>query len=445
MSSLFQLIKIFIPITLSLLSSSLLLFLDRTFIAHYSLESLEACTTAVSICLFVQIPFIRIANMTNPMVGNLIGRGEKEEVGSSVWQMIWFSLMSSIIAVPLGILAIHFVLKRTMIETLAIQYLQIILPFNFLFPLGAVLSSFYIASGKRWFTLKVTIAAHMINMFLNYLLIFGVDGIIPSLGIRGAAIGTVIAQLCYCLFLFSPFARQKEYLTDKARLLWSKFLKIIWRWSPFGIAKLIMLAYWLIFSRMMLLQGEIGVLILSIGATLFGTFIFINDGFNQAIITSASHLLGANRKSELWKLIRSAFCLLILISCLLTLPCIFFRRELFSNFITTPLPLETISLLLNTSLWIWCFFIFDGYLRIFQSLLFASGDGLFHLIIQVIFGAIISVGLNFLLLNFSKFSTEKTWVIFSIESLLVGTVFLFRSSHKIFGRNLLPVNAASKH
>ena len=168
-----HLVKVFFPITLSLLSGALLLFVDRVFISCYSLESLEACATAASICMFLQVPFMRVTSMTNPMIGNLIGGNQRSEVGTSVWQMIWFALLSSLITLPLGVLAIHFVLQKTFVEVLAIQYLQIILPFNFTFALGVALSSFFIAIGRRWIVVGTTLISHLINIALNYLLIFG--------------------------------------------------------------------------------------------------------------------------------------------------------------------------------------------------------------------------------------------------------------------------------
>ena len=197
-----HLVKVFFPITLSLLSGALLLFVDRVFISRYSLESLEACATAASICMFLQVPFMRVTSMTNPMIGNLIGGNQRNQVGASVWQMIWFALLSTLITLPLGVLAIRFVLQKTFVEVLAIQYLQIILPLNFTFVLGVVLSSFFVAIGRRWIVLGVTLISHLANIVLNYLLIFGIKGVISPLGIKGAAIGTAVAQVLFCIILF---------------------------------------------------------------------------------------------------------------------------------------------------------------------------------------------------------------------------------------------------
>lgn len=424
-----HLLKTFLPITFSLLSGSLLLFGDRAFLAHFSLDSLKACTAAVSICLFLQVPIMRMASMINPIVGNHIGEDKKHEAGSFIWQMIWIVLFSSLLTIPAGLLAVHFVLRKTLVEMLAIQYLQVMLPFNFLFPLGVVLSSFFIASGKRWLVLKITLSSHLLNFIFNYLLIFGVNDLIHPMGIRGAAIGTIIAQIYYCFILFYFFLNRENdeiFKTREFRVIRNKLFHIIRKWSAFGIAKLIMLLYWLIATRIMLINGESTTLVLSIGTTLFGCFIFINDGFNQAIITSASQIIGAKQWTLLGKLIQSSFKLLILIGLILSIPCIVFRKNLLMFFLHEPISVKNLDLLMQTYIWIWLFFLTDGFNRIFQSLLFASGDSIFHLFCQAVFCIFTTVIPIYYIIHYFHMSPDKFWLVIAMESFIFGIIFYLR-------------------
>ena len=422
--------KVFFPITLSLLSGALLLFVDRVFISRYSLESLEACATAASICMFLQVPFMRIASMINPMIGNLIGGKKWKEVGSSTWQMIWFSLFSSLLALPMGLLAIRFVLQKTFIEILAVQYLQIILPLNFTFVLGVVLSSFFIAIGRRWIVLGVTLISHLTNIVLNYLLIFGIHGVISPLGIKGAAIGTVVAQVLFCVILFSFFQNQKHhhlYQTRKFKFNWQMFLPMIKKWGLFGMAKLVLLFYWLIITRIMLVKGESATLVLSIGCTLFGSLIFLNDGVYQAIVTSASQILGTKAWHLIWKLVRSSFLLIALIGGVLFVPCIAFREKLLLLFVHETIAPEDFSLLMLTCIWMWCFFLGDGTNRIFNALITASGDSWFNLIYQVLFELLTLVVPVYLLMFVWDVSPDKIWMLLSITAFLNAGCYFFRA------------------
>ena len=374
--------------------------------------------------------------MTNPMIGNLIGGNQKNQVGASVWQMIWFALLSTLITLPLGVLATRFVLQKTFVEVLALQYLQIILPFNFTFALGVALSSFFIAIGRRWIVVGTTLILHCINVVLNYLLIFGIRGVIPPLGIRGAAIGTIAAQIVFCgilFFLFQSSKHEQLYRTRQFRFQGQKFLPILKKWGLFGVTKLVLLFYWLIVTRIMLMAGGSATLVLSIGCTLFGSLIFLNDGLNQAIITCASHILGAKAWHLIWKLVRTSFLLLACIGGGLAIPCLLFRKQLLHVFIQKPLGTADFSLLMTTSIWIWCFFVGEGTTRIFQSFIFASGDSKFNLIYQVVFELLLTVIPTYILICVWDVSPDKIWMLLSITATL-NTVCYFLRVRRDYGR-----------
>lgn len=113
------------------------------------------------------------------------------------------------------------------------------------------------------------------------------------------------------------------------------------------------------------MAGGSATLVLSIGCTLLGSLFFLNDGLNQAIITSAAHILGAKAWQLIWKLVRASFLLLACIGGVLAIPCLLFRKQLLHFFIHKPLGAEDFSLLMTTSIWIWCFFVGEGTTRIF--------------------------------------------------------------------------------
>ncbi|MBI3212078.1 MAG: polysaccharide biosynthesis C-terminal domain-containing protein, partial [Simkania negevensis] len=221
-----ELMTLVLPIMLSLLSGSLMGFCDRLFLSHYSLDALKAVSSANYLCILFQVVPMRVATMNQVYVSKHIGSDQKELAGAYTWQMIWFSLFSMLFTLPLSKLAAPLFFNHSEIAHLGKLYFFPLMYVNFLFPLGGVLAAFYIGKGKPLIVAAVTLMANLLNILLNYCLIFGIKGWIPSLGISGAAIATALSQTVYCAILFCLFLKEdKEYQTKdfsfKRKLFWN--------------------------------------------------------------------------------------------------------------------------------------------------------------------------------------------------------------------------------
>lgn len=115
-ASLRDLVNLSIPLILSLLSGSLMLLCNRLFLAKFSIEALKTCTTVSALILLFQIPCIRISSMGQVFVGQLRGAKQLHAIGSHVWQMIWFALLSSVITIPLGFALKNYYFKDNPLE-----------------------------------------------------------------------------------------------------------------------------------------------------------------------------------------------------------------------------------------------------------------------------------------------------------------------------------------
>lgn len=114
------------------------------------------------------------------------------------------------------------------------QYLYIMLLGFVPFMLGQVYSSTLRECGETVLPMKAGVAAVMINLIFNYILIYGKFGF-PALGVQGAAIATVISRYVEVLIIVIWTHRHKEknpfakglYKTLKVpgRLAWKIFVK----------------------------------------------------------------------------------------------------------------------------------------------------------------------------------------------------------------------------
>ena len=71
-----------------------------------------------------------------------------------------------------------------------------------------------------------TVVANIINVIINYILIFGMLGF-PKLGIIGAAIGTLISRIIMFIFLFYMLMDKKiiyNYISNLKSFMYDKFM-----------------------------------------------------------------------------------------------------------------------------------------------------------------------------------------------------------------------------
>jgi len=95
-----------------------------------------------------------------------------------------------------------------------------------LFFSGYTLNTSFRAIGDMVTPLWITAVSVVINLFLDYVLIFGKFGA-PALGIRGAAVATVIAQVWILSAGFVVFVSGRTFL----RLTANDLLQLSWSWT----------------------------------------------------------------------------------------------------------------------------------------------------------------------------------------------------------------------
>ena len=94
------------------------------------------------------------------------------------------------------------------LKTLAPSYIPFAVSFVFMITLRSI--------EKVRLAMVTTLIALSINMFLNWLLIFGV-GPFPALGVTGAAIGTVVARIAEMVILVTVSYRKKYQIAGSLR------------------------------------------------------------------------------------------------------------------------------------------------------------------------------------------------------------------------------------
>lgn len=432
LGSLRELIYISIPLILSFFSLSFMNFCDRFFLARHSAESLQASVIAGCLCLVFQQPLMRITSMVQVFVGLYRGSNHSHQIGENIWQMIWFSLFSMAITVPIGFLIAPHFFNGVAIKESACTFFYTQMMINFLFPLGIALTSFFVGQGKGRIIFLTTLCAHGLNICLDRLFIFGIDGYFPSLGALGASLATCIAQSVFCASLFLLFL-SKEYRdsfhTANFRFKWNIFWDQMKVSVPRAIGRVVLLSAWLATSHIMMMKGNEYLTVLSIGGSLIALFIFINDGISQALVTVASHLIGSKNYQKIWLMIRSALILLLIISGILSFPFLFFPKYALSFFFTEKPSPEVYIMLQQACIWIWLYFFSYGYNAIGFSIVTAARDMKFYMF-AICFVWVTSFLPAYFGMNYWHWNADKLWLIMAFDSAAMGSMLLYRAARK---------------
>lgn len=325
------LIRVSLPIMFFLFFESLSAFVERIFLSYHAMESVQASLNANYLANIFQSPCMAIGAMAQVFVGFYQGSHQSKRIGPCIWQLIWFSLLSLVVTLPLSHVVSSFYFQETMIQVSGAQYFRILSFGNFLYPLCATLSSFYLGRGKTLFVTSLMLASYVCYLGMGWIFIFGVEGWWPSLGAQGAALAKCISVGLVCSVLLTAFLSQKNriaYGTD----LWRLSLGDLWHYVSSGLVRA--LGYlsskicWAGICYVMTRKGGFYLDVLTVGGTVTGFLVFIANGMYRAILTVASNLVGSDKRKEFWYLCRSFTIYIAMIGGVLTVPLIFFPQVL---------------------------------------------------------------------------------------------------------------------
>ncbi|HZL91362.1 MAG TPA: MATE family efflux transporter [Pirellulaceae bacterium] len=231
-----EVLQIALPLMISTGFWSIQWFVDRMFLMWYSSDAMTAALPA-GMLHWTMICFpVGIASYVNTFVAQYYGAGQRQRIGLAVAQGVRFGWVLTplfLLSIPLAPWLLGSSGATKEISRLAVVYFQVLA-----FGAGGMvihnaMSSFYTGRGMTRVVMVVQFLATLLNVVLNYLLVFGKWGL-PTMGIAGAAWATVVSQwfmvVAYWLLMRQPQQR-REYGLDEGNRLDGALL---WRLLKFG-------------------------------------------------------------------------------------------------------------------------------------------------------------------------------------------------------------------
>lgn len=188
--------------------------------------------------LFLLSPLLMgVSTGTIALVARAIGAGQHEEANRAAGQSLMLALVLGVLSAVVGLLlsakAFHLLQAPEEIVADGVAYLRIMLVGSFTMFVLFIGNSALQGAGDAVTPMWIMGMANVLNMVLDPLFIFGL-GPFPRLGVRGAAIATVLAQAAAAAIALSWLFGGKTTLHIR-RSEWRPDLRILWRIVRIGV------------------------------------------------------------------------------------------------------------------------------------------------------------------------------------------------------------------
>lgn len=298
-----------LPIIASMLVQALYNIVDSVFVSWVS----EASLTAVSLAFPAQNLMISLAAGTavgvNALLGRALGAGEQQRVDRVAMNGIFLALVGFVVSCVLGLTcAGAFLRSQTQVEEIVVmgeQYLHIVMGCSFALFGQIMLERLLQGTGRSLLSMYTQGLGAIVNIILDPVFIF-----LFKMGVAGAAVATVIGQICGMLLAayFNVKKNQDIHLRVRGfRPDW----RIIGSIYAIGLPSVIMMA---IGSVMTFLMNKILIVYHTAhetAATAFGIYFKLNSfifmpvfGMNNGVVPIIAYNYGAQNRARMVEAIK---------------------------------------------------------------------------------------------------------------------------------------------
>lgn len=187
-----------LPAMFSMLVQALYNIVDSIFVARISQDALTALTLAFPMQMVVTAFAIGTGVGVNSLVARKLGEGDKETASRVAQLGLMLALIIAAFFAGIGYVTAKYYIglftSDPAIYEMGFRYLAIVMTFSFGQCIEVILNKTLQATGNMLTPMISMLCGTATNIILDPILIFGYLGA-PAMGIRGAAIATVIGQI----------------------------------------------------------------------------------------------------------------------------------------------------------------------------------------------------------------------------------------------------------
>jgi len=404
-------------------------------VGHVGTTELAAASFAINVFHVGMLFGLGITYGLTPLVGQAFSSRNKVNVGSWLKNGLMVHFVASLLLCA-GMSSVVFFMDRMgqskEVVEMAIPYFLIqvssLLPLLFFFSI----KQFFEGIGNTKMAMIITIVANLVNVGLNYLLIYGKLGF-PALGLNGAGYATLISRIVMpIIFVFMIMKKPhfKAYLqaARKSGVEAAKIKRIISIGLPIGLQLVIEV---LAFSLGAIMLGWISKEAIAghqVAIGMASMTYLISFGLASATTIRVSHAFGEHSGNELKHTIFASLHIVIAFMSLMGILFVVFRDHLPLLFTSDPAVIEVAAGLLIVGAF---FQIFDGMQVVLLGALRGMADVRIPMFMAFFSYIVVSLPISYLLAFVFHFGYSGIWIGFVFGLSTAAVLFGFRLKYQL--------------
>ncbi|MDT8308115.1 MAG: MATE family efflux transporter [Bacteroidales bacterium] len=332
------------PIILGSIAQNIISITDTAFLGHVGHIALGASAIGgVFYLAFIMLAF-GFGTGAQIIIARRLGEGNNQKIGR-VWEHAFYFLLmlAAIVFVIIKFYAPQ-ILQRFMVSDdvlhATIEYLDIRAFGIFFAFVNMAFRAFFVGIGRTPIIAYTTVAMALINIFFDYVLIFGNLGF-PEMGIRGAALASMFAEMAttgiVVLYTLIVIDYKKYSLFRFVKFRLKIFLRIFRIASPMMLTNFASIGTWFIFFIIIEHLGEMELAVSQIVRASYIVLLLPVWGYSSATNTMVSYYLGRKRPDMLWYSLKRILVLSVVSVALITVLFFSFSETILSLFSNDPL------------------------------------------------------------------------------------------------------------
>lgn len=441
------LLSMAVPIMISMLVQALYNIVDSFFVSQIS----ENALNAVSLAFPAQNLMIAVATGTgvgiNALLSKSLGEKKQERANATAMNGLFLAVLSGLVFLLFGVFAsrlfFHAQTDVTEIVDYGASYLTICCGFSMAVFLQITFERLLQATGRTVLSMYTQLTGAIVNIVLDPIMIFGLFGF-PRMEVAGAALATVIGQICSALLAL--FLNRK--FNHDIQLKFRGFRPdghIISTIYSVGIPSIIMSS---IGSVMVFGMNKILISFTTTATAVFGvyfklqSFIFMPVfGLNNGMVPIVAYNYGARKPDRIIKTVKLAIFYAICIMLVGILVFQLFAPQLMSIFQAEGSSGDLVAIGTVALRIISLHFVFAGFGIVCSSLFQALGHGFLSLVMSLVRQLCVLLPVAYILARLG--GLNAVWFAFPIAefiAVLLASFFLRR----VYLKEIKPMYADQK-
>lgn len=331
-----QILKITLPAFVELVMSTLFGMVDMVMVGRLSPAAIAAVGLTNQPFMLLMAIFAAVNIGGTTLVAWSVGGNNLNKAKTVTRQIIVVNTLLGLVIGVLGLVAarpvVLFMGANTDTIEMATGYFQIVASGLVFQALILGISACLRGAGETKIPMAYNVGSNLLNVFGNYLLIYGKWGF-PQMGVTGAALSTTLSRLIACLAAFyviylSNQTIIKIKIKDGYRLDRKLLKQIFLIGLPSALEQFVLQSGLMLFAKIVSSLGTAGFAAHQIGINISGLSFSPSMAFGVAATTMVGQSLGAGDPEQADNYARSIKKLAIFTACLIGLGFLLFSHQL---------------------------------------------------------------------------------------------------------------------